>query len=224
METIKGKIVSIGIPITEKGLGMPACISDHDETKRLILEGVIDEFNLNGLKFTMDDLAKRLSMSKKTFYKYYRDKNELFLEMVDYCFSAIKESENRIFEDKSLSLVEKIKRIIVVLPERYSGIDFRKLWELKALYPEVFAKVASRIENDWEPTIKLLEEGVRMGNIRTVQIPVLKMMVESSIEHFLSGHTLLDENISYEQALEGMMDILLHGILADTEGDVKNET
>ncbi len=202
---------------------MPAGDTDN-EIKKVILEGVIDEFNQNGLKFTMDDLAQRLSMSKKTFYKYYKDKNELFMEMVDYCFSAIKESEKRILQDEELSLIEKIRKIIVVLPERYSGVDFRKLWELKNIYPEVFERVALRLENDWEPTIKLLEEGVRMGNIRSVQIPVLKMMVESSIEHFLCGHTLLDENISYGQALEGMMDILLHGILAETEGEIKSET
>ena len=65
----------------------------EDSEKIRILEGAIAEFNTSGLKFTMDDLAKRLSMSKKTLYKYFRDKESLFFDMVDYCFSAIKESE-----------------------------------------------------------------------------------------------------------------------------------
>ena len=39
--------------------------------KERIMEATIDEFNEKGVKFTMDDLAKRLTMSKKTIYKVF---------------------------------------------------------------------------------------------------------------------------------------------------------
>ena len=42
---------------------------DMNETQNRIMETVIEEFNKKGLKFTMDDVAKDLHMSKKTIYK-----------------------------------------------------------------------------------------------------------------------------------------------------------
>lgn len=76
----------------------------------------------------MDDLAKELSISKKTIYTVYDDKEALFLAMVDYIFDSIKESEQMILTDPSLSVVEKLHRILGVLPEGYQNIDLRKLY------------------------------------------------------------------------------------------------
>lgn len=49
-------------------------MNDENEIKVKIIEASIDEINENGLKFTMDKLAKRLVMSKKTIYKYFENK------------------------------------------------------------------------------------------------------------------------------------------------------
>lgn len=53
------------------------------QQKEVILEGTIKAFNEKGLKFTMDDVAKILGMSKKTIYTVFRDKESMFLAMVD---------------------------------------------------------------------------------------------------------------------------------------------
>ena len=87
------------------------------QQKEVILEGTIKAFNEKGLKFTMDDVAKILGMSKKTIYTVFRDKESMFLAMVDYMFDSIKESEQQIVEDDALSTVEKIRRILGVIPE-----------------------------------------------------------------------------------------------------------
>ena len=42
------------------------------QQKEVILEGTIKAFNEKGLKFTMDDVAKILGMSKKTIYTVFR--------------------------------------------------------------------------------------------------------------------------------------------------------
>ena len=84
-----------------------------------ILDATLRVFDQKGLKFTMDDLAKELSISKKTIYTVYDDKEALFLAMVDYIFDSIKESEQMILTDPSLSVVEKLHHILGVLSEGY---------------------------------------------------------------------------------------------------------
>lgn len=58
------------------------------ELRETILEGTIQAFNKKGLKFTMDDIAALLGISKKTIYTVFQDKNTLVSEMVDYCFDS----------------------------------------------------------------------------------------------------------------------------------------
>lgn len=117
------------------------------QQKEVILEGTIKAFNEKGLKFTMDDVAKILGMSKKTIYTVFRDKESMFLAMVDYMFDSIKESEQQIVEDDALSTVEKIRRILGVIPESYRDVDFRQLYLLKDKYPVIYKQV----KKDWRP-------------------------------------------------------------------------
>ena len=112
-----------------------------------ILEATIQAFQKKGLKFTMDDLASLLGISKKTIYTVFPDKNSLVLEMVDYCFSSIKESEQKVLQDLSLDTVGKIRAILGVLPEGYRELDLRQLYQLKERYPEVYEKVKSSVEH-----------------------------------------------------------------------------
>ena len=173
-----------------------------------ILEATIQAFQKKGLKFTMDDLASLLGISKKTIYTVFPDKNSLVLEMVDYCFSSIKESEQKVLQDLSLDTVGKIRAILGVLPEGYRELDLRQLYQLKERYPEVYEKVKSRLES----TISLLEQGISEGKIRNIQIPILKTMMEATLEQFFQRDVLVQNGISYHEALNEVVSILIDGI------------
>lgn len=182
------------------------------DLKETVLEGTIQVFNEKGLKFTMDDIAERLKISKKTIYKVFNDKEELFLAMVDYMFDCIKESEREVVENPELGTVEKIHRILGVLPEGYKDVDFRQLYQLKGKYPKIYRQVELRLETGWETTIELIEQGIKEGCIVPIKIPILKMMLEASLEQFFQRDVLIRNEISYRDALDEVVDILMEGI------------
>lgn len=182
------------------------------EIKQQILEATIEVFHKKGIKFTMDDLAKALGMSKKTIYTVFKDKNELFLSMVDYLFDAIKESENEIINDESLSTLEKIQSILCVMPEGYKDLDFGQLYVLKDKYPKIYKQVEKRLENGWEDTLLLLEQGKKEGVIRDVNLSLVKMMLEASLEQFFQRDILKRNKLSYQAALNEVVSILMTGI------------
>ena len=93
------------------------------ELQQKLLEAAIVVFNQKGMKFTMDDLARQLEISKKTIYTVFLNKEELLYGMVDYMFDSIKESERAIVEDGSLSLIAKIRSILAVLPAVYCDLN-----------------------------------------------------------------------------------------------------
>ena len=182
------------------------------ELRETILEGTIQAYNQKGLKFTMDDIAGILSISKKTIYTVFKDKEDLFLAMVDYLFDTIKEAEQKVVDNPVMPILEKVRTILGVMPEVYQDIDFRHLYALKDKYPKIYAQVEKRLETGWETTIMLIEQGIAEGVIRPIKIPILKMMLEASLEQFFQRDILLQNQISYKAALDEVVGILVDGI------------
>lgn len=182
------------------------------DNKERILEATISVFNKKGLKFTMDDIASELSMSKKTIYTVFRDKESLFFSMVDYCFGKIADDKDAVLHDDSLSTVEKLRKVLCVLPEGYKEIDISKLYLLKDKYPKTYFKVQERLENGWEGILLLIEKGIAEGTIRPIKPIIVKSMMEATIEHFFQRDILVANGVSYNDALEEMVEIFINGI------------
>ena len=185
------------------------------ELQEQILEETMKKIKEKGLKFTMDDIAHDLGISKKTIYTIFKTKEQLFFTMVDYLFDQIKVSEQQVMDNDDLSVVEKLRSIFKVMPERYSEIDFRQLYQLKDKYPKIYKKVEKRLETGWDNTISLLEQGMEQGVIRKVHIPIVKMMLESTLEQFFQRDVLVKNKISYQEALDEVVDIMMDGILVE---------
>lgn len=184
----------------------------QSQLEEKILLAAIEEFGRKGLKFTMDDIAKNLSISKKTLYHVYDNKEAMLLALADYCFADIKKSERAIVENPDLDVVDKIEQILVVLPERYQNIGLSNLYQLSEKYPNIYTRVSAYLSTDWDATNALIEQGVAEGKIRPIALPVLQAMVESTIQKFFADSILVEHGISYEDALHEMIQIIIHGI------------
>ncbi len=193
---------------------MPRISKSPKEIKKDVMLACISLFNEKGLKFTMDDVAKYCHISKKTMYLIFDDKEELFLAMVDYVFDNVKTAEKKVLEDKDLTTVDKLRKLLGVLPDGYSEIDFAQLYSLRDKYPTIYRQVEERLETGWESSIALIEQGQKEGIVRTdIHIPIIKMMLEASLEQFFQRDVLVRNKISYKTALNEVVNVLVDGIL-----------
>jgi AcrR family transcriptional regulator len=185
------------------------------DSRELCLEQTLLILSERGLKFTMSELASQLGMSKKTIYQLFVSKEALLSEVVKNTFAKIKEAEQIILSDESLDIIQKIKALTIVLPDSYKSLNWQRVGELADKYPKIYAQIQEGLESDWESTLSLYEEAIERGLIKPTNLAVVKTMIEASIEHFLSTHDLEEGQISYIEALETMMDIILYGITTD---------
>lgn len=179
-----------------------------------ILDGAVRVYRKKGIKFTMDDLAKEISMSKKTIYTVFRDKKHLVYDLVNYVFDQIKESENAIVNDSTLSTTEKLRRILSVMPESFTGVDFPSLYDYKDKYPKAYKAVTERLESGWETTLSIVKQGIDDGSFRDVDMHLFQMVYEAAVERFLSTGELDRYGIHYGDALDELSDMLICGIRA----------
>ena len=190
-----------------------------DQARQKCIDGAIQLCSSQGLDFTMSQLAAQLGMSKKTLYVLFDSKEALLLAVVDTMFDAVKADEAKILARQDLSLAEKVRQLVVVLPDSYKNLDWSRLQGVEEKYPAVYGRIRQRLESEWEPTLELLRQGMEQGELRPFQPGLLRAVVEGAMEHFLSSDALQREGIGYVQALDGMMDLLMEGILA--KGDDK---
>lgn len=182
------------------------------ELRARLREAGLELFRREGLHFTMQQAAQAIHISKKTIYCVYASKEELLLDMVDEAFASIHRRKQAILDGPG-TLEEKIRSVIIALPESYSAMDLQQLELLDERYPRVAQRVRQHLETGWEPTLALLEQAMEQGLMRRVSLPVLQGMISAAIEHFLANRSLEAQGISYTQALEEMISIILEGVL-----------
>ncbi|MDE6745253.1 MAG: TetR/AcrR family transcriptional regulator, partial [Oscillospiraceae bacterium] len=118
------------------------------ELKKQIIKAAEELFKTEGLQFTMQDVAAALHISKKTIYTVYSSKETLLIDMIDDLFADIHNVKAEIAASEK-SIEERIRAVIVALPEQYTAIDFRMLDALEEKYPTAAKRVREHLENNW---------------------------------------------------------------------------
>ncbi|WP_033541243.1 TetR/AcrR family transcriptional regulator [Planococcus sp. CAU13] len=182
--------------------------------KSRIIRAFIEETRVNGIKFTMDDLAKRLGISKRTLYEHFSSKLEILESIIDLTLSEFDERSNQIIEDQSLGLKEKIRQTITIMPEHNDFYDLRILEQLKRYYPEQWERIDREI-HQWDNLKKLLEEGMETGLIKEQNIELLMKIIMDAINITLDLKFFSDHSISVKEAVEAITELLLHGLVKE---------
>ena len=188
-------------------------MTSSDELRVRILDEAARQFDKKGIKFTMDDLARALGMSKKTIYTVFEDKRQIMTDTIDRFFEDAFVQEQKIMEDDTIGVVEKLRRIIGTVPERYTQNDLAQLYVLKEKYPSVYRHWQRCRENYWKSVQVPLNKGIEEGFFRPVALPILKTMFQSTIEQFFQDDVLIKNHISYREALDEVASILVTGII-----------
>ena len=185
---------------------------EKTELRGRILDAAALLFNEKGVKFTMDDIARSLAISKKTIYTVFPGKYELMIETLDRYFDMAHESQTQVLEDTALDPVEKLRRILSLVPAQYENVDLRHVYVLRDKYPAVYRYWRKRREAYWNVTEGLLRDAMEKGLVRKVSIPVFKVLYQSAIEHFFEKDILIRHDISYKDALAEVAGIVTDGI------------
>lgn len=113
------------------------------DRKRLIIEAATNSFTLFGYKATtMDQVAKLANVDKGTIYTFFKNKEELFDEIIAGLINDMKEAADEAF-NPTLTFHENVHRSLFAI------LEFRKKHQL---------------------TIKLFQEGRDMGTPAVMEV------------------------------------------------------
>ena len=109
------------------------------ETKDRILQGAEELFYKFGIKsVTMDDIAKHLSISKKTIYQFFSDKNELVVTLMSVKLKE-DECEFRQIQTESENVIVEVFNMMKHMGVMFSKANPNVFYDLQKYHPNAWA-------------------------------------------------------------------------------------
>ena len=177
-----------------------------------IMLATIDEMNERGSKFTMDDLAYRLGVSKRTIYENFSSKGDLIGAVINLFIEKIEEKDNEIINDKSLSSIEKLKRFALVIRDELKYINERTIYEAERYFPKHWKKIDRWMQERATIQKEVIKEGIEKGEIRDINPDILIKMLNEAKNWILDHKFLQEQKISMFDAAGSFFDIILFGV------------
>lgn len=135
-----------------------------DLRERIIIIS-LQEFRTNGIKsITMDDIAAKLKISKRTLYEIFEDKETLLKESIVYHRQLAEEALKELVA-KSSNVLEVILNCYQGFIEMYNKVDIRFFEDLKK-YPKVNEMMNSERQRENKVMIDFMKRGVEQGLFR----------------------------------------------------------
>lgn len=153
-----------------------------EDVKEKILRTALEQFQAHGIKeVKMDDIASILSVSKRTIYEQFADKEELIIEVLKYNQKQIVAEAKRNIRESS-----DILDIILKLYEHYFNMlnnVNRKFFTDLEKYPEVLTRRKIREKKNNKRFIAWMEEGRKQGLFREdADFEILSFILQRDLE------------------------------------------
>ncbi|HBN01593.1 MAG TPA: hypothetical protein DD383_03040, partial [Rikenellaceae bacterium] len=111
-------------------------------TKEIIMRTADSLFSEEGIReVSIDDICRKLGISKKTFYQYYAQKEDLVADVVTNNVRKKKDEFDRIVKGKDI--VQILKALFSMVNRKKTMVkDKRMVKDIMKYYPETFTKHA----------------------------------------------------------------------------------
>jgi len=135
--------------------------------KEEIVKRALNDFMQYGFKtFTMDDLASKMGISKKTLYEHFPSKNDLVEAVLDYALDMSCKNVEA-FVQGDVSVIENVYRNQKKVKEIFNINSDRPIWELQKYYSKTYERMEIEFaKSDARFIDKLLEKGWKEGLFR----------------------------------------------------------
>ena len=166
------------------------------------------------LGITVEELACDLGMSKKTFYRVFRSKEDLVEQAARTMLENVAERVHAIVAGEG-NFIDKILSLMSLLASVYPLIESPMVRELQRHLPHIWRLIddfrGRQITENFSILVRQgLEEGFVMPD---VNVRLFALVLVSAVQGIVRPSRLLEESFSARDAMEGILDTLFLGIM-----------
>lgn len=193
--------------------------------KNKILEKATDMFLNYGFKsVTMDDIANKMGISKKTIYTHYANKTTLVEDSTMYMFNIISNGIDHIcdLQQNPIQELYEIKKFIMMnLKNEKSSPQY----QLQKYYPKVHNVLRKKqFEVMQECAVKNIEKGIELGIYRkNLNIEFVSRIYFSGVNSIKDIQFFPTDKFPVSTLMDDFLEYHLRGIVTPTGRKILNK-
>jgi TetR/AcrR family transcriptional regulator, cholesterol catabolism regulator len=187
------------------------------DVKNRIVQGAMELIMRYGARsISMDDIARHLSVSKKTLYQHFADKDELVLAV---CREDMR-CDVKIFteiRESSSNAIEELSKISIMMKTQMEKINPALLFDLKKFHPKAWnAWLDFKNKFIRESVMRNLKQGMEEGHFRQDINPELMAIVRIELIELLFDQTLFPrEKFKLAEVQMHLFDHFVYGLATE---------
>ncbi|MEZ5359757.1 MAG: TetR/AcrR family transcriptional regulator [Candidatus Zixiibacteriota bacterium] len=199
---------------------MERAVVERQETILLAAQKLFSQFGLK--KVTTDDIAKSAHVSKATIYKHYKNKNEIYSEVV-YLeakellagLRAAVSAQNSVADKLRTHLLTRLHKIhSLVNLYNVTQETWSDFWPNLANIGQWFLDEERKIIKD------VLDWGIKVGELEISRVDLVSYVTVSTLKSIELPWTLEERGITAEEYVDIMVSIMINGIGNRKHGDI----
>lgn len=188
------------------------------ELKERIITTATEAFTSNGIKcITMDDIATKLGISKRTLYEVFADKESLLRE----CILKVQTDRDRYLQEifeQSHNVLEVILAVFQKSIEVFHQTNKRFFEDIKK-YPKIYEMMKDRRDSDSEKTMSFFLSGVEQGIFRAdINFAIVNLLVREQFDVLMN--TDVCNEYPFIEVYESIMFTYIRGISTEKGAQV----
>lgn len=188
-----------------------AKVTDVRSKIMLSAAGLFKQYGFKSV--TMDDVARRSGISKKTLYQHFDNKNKIVIDTMVWYKDAIC-TECDTIEADSADAVETFVKIKASFDNVYKEINPLAIFELQRFYPEGYEQFRRNMERDVASMKSNLDQGISEGNYRAeIDTEILARFHMESCLMIMMPNMVVQDRFDLRLVNREIMEHFLYGIL-----------
>jgi len=176
-----------------------------------LIEAAEAEMRIHALRFTMEDLARRLRASKTSIYKAVPSKETLVRAVLDRKIRAFRHASGQIHLSGE-SADQKILQLIQLFTDVFGAVTGNILGDVEAKYPSVWSDWQTFYRQCVGDVMGIIRAGMDAGLYREVNLTLVETCLIASMGAFSEAGFLHRSRLTYTDAVGALGDVLLNGL------------
>lgn len=176
-----------------------------------LIRATIELMMARSLKFTMDDLARKLHVSKSTIYDMVDSKEDLIRLVMHWGMDKFEREKEPFLHGEGpvttrlLQLCELYFHTVWYLPDVV-------MEDLEYRYEDIYEEWQQFKEDKFEDMVALLQEGVDKGEYRKVNVMVVRQIIFSAAKGLTNPDFLKKSGMTSRALMDILEDVALKGL------------
>lgn len=189
---------------------------EETDIKDKILNGTEELFRRYGVRsISMDDIARHLSVSKKTLYQHFEDKDDVVLNITRHLLEEnFKECEA--IRKGAENPIEELATISIWMKKSMDEINPTMLFDLQKFHPKAW-NLWLEFKNKFihEEVIRNLEAGIEAGYMRPVNKEIMSILRVEFVQMAFNQDIFPREKYNIVEVQSQIFDHFVFGLVTE---------